>query len=197
MKNSVAELTKGSFLPNNYQLPDKSKQFMKIEVGDNIVRFLSNPLIGWVFFSEDKKPIRRAYDESSPTLGDFSKEELVELKAKKRENGEFEGSRHFWIALVWDYKTESPKILEITQITIIRSLIALFNDSDWGDLRKYDVNIQREGTGRFDTEFTIIQKPHKPLNKEIVKTIETLESNNLLDLTAIWRGEYPFEKYLY
>ena len=74
---------------------------------------------------------------------------------------------------------------------------ALFNDPDWGDLREYDINIQREGTGRFDTEFTIIQKPHKPLSKEIVKAIETLENNNLLDLSAIWRGEYPFEKYLY
>lgn len=190
-------IAKGNFLPKSYQLPDKSKQFMKIKPGDNVVRFLSNPLTGWVVFTEDKKPVRRPYDETSSTLGDFSREELEKMKAKKNDNGEFEGSRHFWIALVWDRNTNTPKILEITQITIIRALLNLFQDSDWGDLREYDVNIHREGTGQYDTEFSINPKPQKPLSGEIVETIEKLEENNLLDLQAIWKGEYPFEKYLF
>lgn len=197
MSKENNSITKGSFLPKSYQLPDKSKQFMKIKPGDNVVRFLSNPLTGWLVFTEDKKPVRRPYDEKSNTLGDFTKAEMEEMKAKKVENGEFEGSRHFWIALVWDRNSNTPKILEITQITIIRALMNLYKDEDWGDLRQYDVNIHREGTGQFDTEFSVNPKPQKPLTENIVETIQKLEENGLLDLDAIWKGDYPFEKYLF
>lgn len=196
-KTKTNGITTGNFLPKSYQLPDKSKQFMKITPGDNVIRFLSNPLTGWVVFTEEKKPVRRAYDEQSNTLGDFTREEMEEMKAKKNDKGEFEGSRHFWLGLVWDRSTNTPKILEITQITIIRKLVNLFNDSDWGDLRKYDINIHREGTGQYDTEFEVNPKPHKELTKEVIETIQKLEENNLLDLQAIWKGEYPFEKYLF
>jgi len=190
-------LAKGDFLEKGYQLPDKSKQFLKIDQGDNVIRFLSNPLTGWVFFNEDKKPVRRAYDSTIPTLGDFSKDELSEMKAKKGDNGEFEGSRHFWIALVWDRATASPKVLEVTQITVIKPLFAYFNDADWGDLRDYDININKQGSGQYSTEYTVSPKPKKALTKNVIACIEELEANGLLDLSAIWKGEYPFEKYLY
>ncbi len=192
------QIQKGRFLPDNYQIPDKAKQFLKLDTGDNVIRFLSNPLMGWVFFSEDNKPVRRQYDATSPTLGDFSKEEMTELRAKiDKETGAFEGSRHFWLGLVWDTKTESPKILELTQSTILKPMYNLFTDKDWGDLRNYDVNIHKEGSTKNNTEYSISPKPAKPLSKDIIAVVEELEANNLLDLSAIWRNEYPFEKYLY
>ncbi|MCB0375569.1 MAG: hypothetical protein KDD04_06590, partial [Sinomicrobium sp.] len=150
------------FLPQGYALPDRSKQFMKLEPGDNPVRILSGPVVGYVFFTEDKKPVRRPYDPDSRTLGDFTREELQKMNAKKNADGSFEGSRHFWMMLVWDRKTNSPKILEITQITIIKALYNLLEDKSWGDLRKFDINIHREGTGKFDTEFSVTPKPHQP-----------------------------------
>ena len=180
----------GSFLPDNYQVPDKAKQFMKLEVGDNPFRILSAPLLGWVFFNDENKPVRRGFDE-----GEFTIEELKVLKAKKNDKGEYEGSRHFWILLIWSYKHNAPKVLEITQISILKPLYSLINDEDWGDLRGYDININRVGAGKNDTEFTTMPKPHKPLSNEIEDLIANLEDKKLLDLNAIWKGEYPFQIY--
>lgn len=193
----VAVMNATEFLPDGYLLPDKSRQFMKLEPGDNPIRILSGPLVGYVFFTEDKKPVRRPYDPDSRTLGDFTREELVKMNARKNEEGNFEGSRHFWMMLVWDRKTNSPKVLEITQITIIKSLYNLLEDKNWGDLRRFDINIRREGTGRFDTEFNVSPKPHKALNKEVLKLMDELRQNGLFDLNAIWEGKYPFAKYVW
>ncbi|EKT4545548.1 hypothetical protein AAIP58_000068 [Flavobacterium psychrophilum] len=189
--------TTSTFLPPSYKMPDKSKQFMKFEQGDNVIRFLTSPIAGWVFFNDSNKPVRRKYDQSLPTLGDFSKEELKELKAKKAENGELEGCRHFWIALVWDRKTKSPKILEITQIDILKTILGLNNDADWGSPMNYDVNVNRIGAGKLDTTYTVTPKPHKELDSDIQAVLIELEDSNLLNLDAIWDGGYPFEKYLY
>lgn len=184
--------TKNSFLPKGYQVPDKSKQFMKLSPGDNVVRVLSSPMLGFVVFTEENKPVRKRFED-----GDFSKKELSDLKAKKGDDGNYEGSRHFWIMLVWDKQENAPKILEVTQISILKPLFVFTQDKEWGDLRKFDINIQRVGTGKTDTEFTVIPKPHRALSKTITKALEELSKNNLLDLEAIWDGSYPFEFYNY
>ncbi len=188
----MTKMTKGSFLPETYQVPDKAKQFMKLTPGDNLLRILSAPLLGWVFFTEDMQPIRRSFDE-----GEYTTEELMDLKGKKRESGEFEGSKHFWIMLVWDFEADAPKILELTQVSILKPLYGLISDEDWGDLRGYNVNIKREGTGKNDTSFEVVPKPKKILSKKIEETIKALDDNHLLDLNAIWQGKYPFEIYNY
>ena len=190
MKNR--KLPTKNFLPTGYQVPDKAKQFMKLTPGDNAIRALSKPLLGFIVFTQDNKPVRRRYED-----GDFTQAELKELKAKKGEDGTFEGSRHFWILLVWDKGADAPKILEITQISIIKPLYELTQDADWGDLREFDVNIHRVGTGRTDTEFSVIPKPHKPLTNAIVGELERIEQSQGLNLDAIWEGNYPFEKYMY
>ncbi|CAL2084860.1 hypothetical protein [Tenacibaculum sp. 190524A02b] len=179
-----------NFLPGDYRLPDKSKQFMKLEVGDNLIRVLSNPLLGYVFFDEECKPVRRPYAN-----GDFTKEELTEFKAKKNEKGEFEGSKHFWILLVWDYRSNSPKILEVTQISILKPLFSYTQDEDWGDLRKFNININKTGTTKNDTEYSVMPKPHRELEDEIKEVMTTLVENDMIDLEAIWEGKYPFESY--
>lgn len=183
----------GEFLPAGYKVPDKSKQFMKLTPGDNVIRVLSAPMLGYVVFvnvDDKQKPYRRGMEE-----GDFTEFDLEELNAKKTKGGTFEGGKHFWIVLVWDYAAKAPKILEITQLSILRPLYGLTEDEDWGDIREFDVNIKREGTGKNDTSFEVIPKPHKPLSPEIEECLTTLEENNLLNLNAIWEGEYPFEIY--
>ena len=187
-KNAVIQ----SFLPKDYILPDKSKQFLKLEVGDNVVRFLTRPLMGYVFFNNENKPVRRGVME-----GDFTQKELEEQNAKKGKDGTFEGSRHFWLMLGWSRKHKAPKVIEITQISILKSLHKLIEDKDWGDPRKYDVNINRTGTGELDTEYEVTPKPHKPIDESILKIHKELEEKGLLDLENIWKNEYPFLAYEY
>ncbi|MBK3516681.1 hypothetical protein [Carboxylicivirga marina] len=181
---------RGEFLPETYQVPDKNRQFMKLTPGDNNIRILSAPLLGFVIFTEDKKPVRKPIEE-----GDFTIEELESLKAKKNDNGEYEGSKHFWIMLVWSYEAEAPKILEITQISVLKPLHELSQKEKWGDLRDYDIDITRVGTGKLDTEFSVMPEPKEELSNEIRAVVGELEEKKLLDLNAIWKGEYPFEIY--
>ncbi len=185
-------IKKESFLPDNYQVPDKAKQFMKLTPGDNLIRVLSAPLLGWIVFKDDGTPVRRHYEE-----GEFNYEELVSMGAKRKEDGDFEWSKHFWLMLVWDFEAKAPKILEITQVSVLKPLYALTNDEDWGDLRDFNINIHREGTGKNDTKFEVIPKPHKPLAPEVQRVVDELTEKQLIDLNAIWKGKYPFEIYNY
>lgn len=182
-----------NFLPQGYKVPDKSRQFLKLKQGENRVRFLSSPLLGSVVFSEDKKPFRKDF-----TLGEFTAEELAEIKPKiDPDTGNPETPKHFWIALVWDYSENAPKVLEITQISILKTLYTLANDEDWGDLRTFDIVINKTGSSKFDTEYSVIQKPHKALTEEIQSVVDELEAKQLLNLELIWKGEYPFISYNY
>jgi len=178
------------FLPTGYRVPDKKDQFMKLSVGENNVRVLSTPIMGYVVFNEDKQPIRRNME-----AGDFTNEDLEKLRAKRGEDGKFEGSRHFWLMLVWDYNTNTPKILEVKQVSILKAMYALFNNEKWGDPRSYDININREGTGKTDTKFTVTPEPPSEPAKSIIQTLEQIEKKQLCRLEAIWENEYPFELY--
>lgn len=187
-----AKIVKQGFLPVGYKVPDKKEQFLKFKEGETRIRFLSEPILGFIFFNKDNQPIRRDISE-----GDFTTYELEQMNAKRNDLGKFEGSRHFWATLVWSYKHNAPKILEITQISILKALYALCEDDEWGDPRDYDIKVQREGSGKNDTTFNVVTAPHSEVNNEIRQTVEELEKNNLIDLNALYRNEYPFQIYNY
>lgn len=181
------------FLPGEYKVPDKSKQFMKLKPGDNIIRILSSPLLGYVVFNSEKSPVRKNFKN-----GDFTVDELKDIKPKIDETtGDPEAPKHFWMMLVWDYAEKAPKVVEITQITVLKSLYQIAQDQDWGDLRNFDINIHKEGSTKNDTTYSVTPKPPKPLNKEVKAIYEELKEKELLNLDAIWDGKYPFLTYNY
>jgi predicted secreted protein len=162
-----------AWLPTGYEVPKGSNQFMKLEKGQNRFRVLSEPIMGyewWEESSEGRKPFRvKSFQEAV-------------------ENGT-EPIKHFWAFVVWNYKSESIQVLEITQKTIMRSLEGLAIDEDWGDPTNYDVVINRTGDG-LETEYTIQPKPSKDVSKDVLKAYEDSE----IDLSALFRGEYPMSK---
>lgn len=192
-KTQVETVEDSEFLPAGYTVPDKNRQFMKLQNGDNVIRVLTTPTLGWEIFTEDNKPIRKQFINGN---NNFTSEELEEYDAKRDERtGKIIPPKHFWILLVWDFSTNSPKVLEVTQITVIRKLHAYLKEEDWGDLRGYNINITRTGTGKNDTEYDVIAKPHKDLPEDVKKVVEELKEKNLVNLDAIWNGDYPFEIY--
>lgn len=191
-KTEHPAIIEDSFLPEGYTVPDKARQFMKLQNGDNLVRVLTSPLLGWVIFTEDKKPVRKEFIDGN---NNFTKDELIEFKAKKNEEGHIEAPKHFWMLLVWDFQTNSPKVLEVTQVSIIKKLHAYLKDEDWGDLREYNVNITRSGTNKNDTEYDVIAKPKKDLPEQAQKFVQEMKTKGLVNMAAIWEGQYPFELY--
>jgi len=140
-----------SFVPKDYALPKSNSKYLKFEEGDNVIRILDKPLLGWLDWKEvdgKKSPVRTPFLDNKP-------EPLGKNPVK-----------HFWALPVWDYKDETIKILEITQSSIQEVLIKLDMDEAWGSPTGYDININRTGKD-LETKYTVIAKPPKQLSSEI------------------------------
>ena len=184
----LAEQT--DFLPTDYILPDASRQYFKPQPGDNPIRVLSSPILGYIVFTDENKPVRKRFEE-----GDFTNEELETVSAKKDNSGHFEGGKHFWSIIIWNNTEDRPQVWEVTQISILKKLNTLAKDPDWGDLRKFDLNINRTGSGKNDTDYDVISKPHKPIPKKVIETITGIEERGELDLEALWEAKPMFTSY--
>lgn len=154
-----------------------SGSYMKLEQGENKIRIVGTPedggfitgMIGWGEDDEgNRKPYRWQVDETQPHT----------FKDKPKE---------FFAFKIYNYATESVQVLEITQRGIKDQLVTLGNDEEWGDWRKYDIAIIRNGEG-METKYAVTAKPHKKLTDEQRKII----LGQKVDLSALYRGEDPF-----
>jgi hypothetical protein len=168
--------------PTGYEPPKIDSKYFKPVDGNNLVRILSKPLMGWEDWTEDKKPVRFPYNQKPEHP----------INPKKP-------IKHFWAFVVWDYmdnfnketkKWEGKiKIWEITQMKIQETLYNLDCDIDWGEPTHYDLAIKREGKD-LDTKYLIQSKPPKPLSEEIKAAF--IESNP--DMNELFTNGDPFSK---
>lgn len=143
MTNTVAN----DFLPENYEAPAGSANYMKLQKGENKIRILSKPIIGWLDW-KDKVPHRfRMKEKPEKPLGE-------------------QPIKHFWAFVVWNYSAQSVQILEITQATIQKSIQDLSKDEEWGAPYYYDVKITKKGED-MKTEYSVTPSPKKDLSDEI------------------------------
>lgn len=168
-----------TFLPPNYTVPTSGGRYMKLVDGENRLRILSSPVVGNEYWNNDNKPVRRHMGDPID-IGDIRPEK----------DGSLGKVKHFWAMPVWDYKDSSIKILEITQNTIQKAIKELASDEDWGSPIGYDLVINRQGEG-LKTEYGIVPKPAKALDKSIVAAWKDLQEAGF-DLEALFRGEDPF-----
>lgn len=158
-----------SFLPEDYKSPSSSNNYMKIQEGENRIRILTKPILGWEDWL-DKKPVRYPMDQK-PSKPFDSKKPV----------------RHFWAFIVWNYNDEQIQILNITQATIRNCIEALCKDEDWGEPFYYDIKIIKKGEGT-DTEYTVNPVP----KKEIPSYIKDRFLSKPCNLMAFFNGEDPF-----
>jgi len=157
------------FLPDNYQAPKNSNNYMKLQDGENKIRILSSPIVGWEDWIESK-PVRYRMDQKPCKSHDPKKP-----------------VRHFWTFIVWNYQEERIQILQITQVTIRGNIEALCKDEDWGDPFTYDMKIIRKGEG-VDTEYMVNPLPHK----EITAKMKEEFLKNRCNLDALFDNGDPF-----
>lgn len=139
-----------SFLPDNYVAPKGASNYMKFEKGKNKFRALSQPIIGWIDWTTDKKPVRFPMNEKPDKSIDPAKP-----------------VKFFWAFIVWNYQNNQIQILEITQKSIQAAIETLAKDADWGNPFKFDITVNKEGDG-MDTEYTINPVPHKPIGQDVL-----------------------------
>ena len=170
-----------AFLDNLKEVPQNSNggggKYMKLQQGSNLFRILGSfedgtniqGMLGWAEDEEgNRKPFRWEVDQEAPR--------------KFKEN-----PRQFYALLVWNYTDEAIQIYEMTQAKLRQDLLTLAKDEDWGDPRKYDLKIVRNGEG-LETSYAMTPSPHKKLAAEIIEAFKDTK----VDMSALYRGEDPF-----
>lgn len=159
------------FLPTNYETPKASNNYLKLLDGENRIRILSKPIIGWEDW-KDSKPIRYRLEEKPKP---FDPKKPV---------------KHFWSFIVHNVMEDRIQIMHVTQATIRRSLEALVRDPDWGAPYNYDIKINRSGEG-MDTEYHINPVPHKKVEDRVIQMFKETPCN----LDALFVGDDPFAEW--
>lgn len=187
MSNTTNQ-TSNSFLPADYEIPknDASENYLnpaKIKEGETVrFRILSKAIMGWQYWTIDKKPVMLPLDKAP-------KDRPSDAQLK---DGKFKMS-HFWAMVVWNYNKEMLQIFEVTQKTIMESMKTYFEDSqDFGDPFNYDFKISRTGEA-LETKYSVMATAIKELGPEIKEKI--IEGGiEDIKLEKLFDGEDPFEK---
>jgi hypothetical protein len=139
---------------SNYDIPSGSGNFLKLEDGSNKIRICTKALE--VTYHEDKEGTKYSTTVCS---GDGC--ELCKSGKPKKFKYAF---------LVLNRKDGKPYIYE-SPITVFRQIVAYETNDEYGDIRKYDISINKEGVAR-NTTYTIMPSPKKSeLTDEEVKMI--------------------------
>jgi hypothetical protein len=162
-------------LPQNVKIP-KSSQFGKFQVGVNRFRVLSDVITGWEGW-KDKKPFRHEGDVCK------IKPEQVDLNQNGRPN-----INYFWATVVWSYNDKAIQVLEITQKTIMTPLFDYEQSEDWGDLKGYDIEIDKKIEGD-KTSYVVRAIPPKKVSQDIINAY----AETKVDLQELFKGGYPME----
>lgn len=158
------------FLPDNYEAPRASDNYMKFQEGENKFRILSAPILGWEDWL-DKKPVRFRFEEKPTKPIDSTKP-----------------IKHFWAFVVWNYSEKKIQILQITQATLRSKIEALSKDEEWGAPYFYDLKVWKKGEG-VKTEYEVNPVPHRTVTKEIIAAYEAKPCN----LEALFDSSDPFD----
>lgn len=141
-----------SFLPEDYETPQTGGHYLKLTKGENKIRIVAKPTIGWLDW-KDNKPLRYKMNE----------------KPEKPVNPD-KPIRHFWALYVWSYNNNAPMVLEITQATIQKAITDLSKDSDWGAPYAYDLKITKKGEDK-NTEYSVTPSPKRPIDEAVFQEI--------------------------
>jgi hypothetical protein len=158
------------FLPDDYEPPKNNTNYFKIQDGDNKLRILSKPILGWQDWGADNKPIRYKMDNKPLKPRDVKKP-----------------IQHFWSFIVWDYSDNKIKIMHITQQTIRNMILNLTKNDEWGNPSFYDITINKKGSQQ-KTEYTVAPSPKKPLSIEMLRAFKDTPIN----LNALFENGDPF-----
>jgi len=157
------------FLPSDYESPKSNSNYFKLQDGENKIRILSKPILGWLDW-KDKKPLRFRMN-AKPTHSIDPNQAI----------------KHFWTMIIWDYAQKKICIFEMTQASIWKRIETLSVDEDWGAPYRYDLKITKSGSQK-DTKYTILPVAPKEIWPEIRDAFKELP----IDLEELFKGGDPF-----
>lgn len=159
-----------AFLPADRPTASASNgSYFKPQDGENRVRILSDAVVGFVYWTNDNKPVRT---RTEPT-------QVHDIRIN--DDGKPDRIKLFFAMLVWNYATSQIAIWEVTQRTIQDAIEGLADDEDWGHPKNYDLKISKTGK-KLDVKYSIIAAPKKPVAPEIQAALAETE----IDLNSLF-----------
>lgn len=148
--------------------------FMNLEEGDNVVRLITAPFQFYIHWTKDStganRKVRCALDDCPI------------CQAGER-------SQARWYVGVMSRKSLSCAILEIGP-QIFKQVLGLSKDEDWGNPRKYDINIKRQPKGS-QPLYVVIPIPPKALTDE--QKTAAKEFTERVNISAMIEAPSPAE----
>jgi len=160
-------------LEATYSVPSNGESsFMKLVKGENRFRVLGKPVMGYLYWQDDRTPVRIKTAAEAPAG---------------------EKPKHFWQIPVWS--SDAVKILDITQATIQKQLAELDRSREWGNLLEYDVVVNRNGDG-MDTTYMVTPCPKVPVTNDIQDAYKAFQDDydpeKVFESTPSEEEELPF-----
>ena len=162
-----------TFLPDDYTPPLLAAgHYMKLVQGKNTFRIIGSAIVGWVWWTEEDGKRKPTRSKTKPSNSEFE-----------------EKPKHFIAFPIWNHEAECIQIFEVTQSSIRDQLLEFSRDPDWGDPKKYDIVIARDGEG-LETTYATLPKPPAGLSEAAIALIK--EKLPLINLEALYDGDDPF-----
>lgn len=141
--------------PSKTSIPSSGGNFIALDNGQNRFRIVEVTEFykGWK--EEDGRDVSYIADSGN---AEADKRALKDMGC--------EDISHNWGMLVIDRKTNAVGVLDVHQKTIKESLLAYWQNSEWGELSGYDVVIEKKGSGRQGTKYQVMAQPKKALTEE-------------------------------
>lgn len=161
-------------LKQGYKDPTGGSNYMKLQQGENKIRILTEPLMGWEYWTEDNE------GKKVTRVREF-KDVPMEVRSSTDPQAK---AKYFWALLVWSYADEQAQVLTLTQASIRKAIAGLDEDPDWGDAREYDLSIKKSGE-KLETEYQVNPKPK-------AKFVEKGKDIPTVNLEALFDNADPF-----
>jgi len=187
-KNASANVNSGGGQTGGYLTPSKltdggSMRFAIVS---------EEPLEYWTSWGESaegqKKPFRFA---EQPTPTDLEAE-MGEFRPREKMDGSGIEQPKFGISMfVFDYQSESIKVLELTQKGLIKELDSISQEEDYSDVHAWDFTLSRKGLS-LNTEYTLRPAPRKKDFTPKIAEAWSAAKEEGYDITRLLTGGNPF-----
>ena len=195
-KDFMEELSKSKVehLPPLDESPmGKANYFQINKIGDAI-QDIPNPSRIRVLGSFDSGSIiagYRAFLMNGKPMRAKSPENFDPDMLGQNDFGQDEKPRQFWAFPIWNYHTGDVQICELHQKKVMNQLKSWVDSPAWGDLRGYDVNVSKSGSGK-NTAYSVTPIEIAPFPTEHQERAKTLLA--VLKLEALFSNGDPFEE---
>lgn len=170
---------------SSYKVPKAEGKYLQFAEGETEFMPLASPILGYAYWNTQNKPVRSA----EPF------EELPEDIRIDPKTNEPEKIKHFWAFPVYDLTpgaTIKVKVLEITQKTVMKQIVALTKNAKWGrPVLKYSITVTRDDS-QSPVAYSIMPNPVTEVTQEIIRAWEST-LNKGFNIKRLYTGEDPFE----